>query len=366
MNKASGVGEDTSGRQSLQAVCRPAEGLTCPGCRGLLSWNGTDLHCQHCGRTARVHAGRIPDFLTGGDSVAEVILGWPDDFVQYAEPWLLAVASDKPVSTEASAELQAKQLMEGERPRGQQSGGKRHWRLDAGSRLTALGSNLAYHCAEFAVQCKRDKSCNFLRRFVQLSALGSAAAVLDVGCGAGQTLRQFEPYQPAERVGFDIDLEALAFGCRLAESRGDTIYFVRASAYQIPFPDKRFSHVVCRIALNYLHQARALREMVRVLQPGGHLYCSVEGPGFDIDFLRQARTATQVLCRLRDVFYGLILALAGVQPTPGNRLTGGRAFATVRRCSRTLKRAGCEVIRAEVNASRLGMPMGFDLVARKR
>jgi SAM-dependent methyltransferase len=270
------------------------------------------------------------------------------------------------VSSEASAELEAKQLVEIGQATGDPPGRKSQWRLDSASRLTALGSNLAYHCAEFAVQSTQSSGGDFLRGFVHLSALGAATAVLDVGCGAGQTLRLLQPYHPAERIGFDIDLEALAFGSRLAESHGETIRFVRASAYQIPFRDNRFTHVVCRIALNYLHQSRALREMVRVLQPDGYLYCSVEGPGFDMQFLRQARTPAQVLCRLRDLFYGLFLALTGAQPTPGNRLTGGRAFATIRRCTRALMRAGCDVIRAEVSSRHWGVPVGFDLVACKR
>jgi SAM-dependent methyltransferase len=167
-------------------------------------------------------------------------------------------------------------------------------------------------------------------------------------------------------MGFDIDLEALAFGCRLAEVNGDVIRFLGASAHDIPFRDNRFTHVICRVSLNYVHQRRALEEMVRVLRPEGYLYCSVEGAGFDLQFLRQARTATQVVCRLRDLLYGVALTLAGVQPAPGRRLTGGRAFGTVRRCSQVLSRAGCEVVQAKVASRYLGMPLAFDLVARKR
>jgi SAM-dependent methyltransferase len=254
-----------------------------------------------------VYGGRIPDFLARPDPVADAILHWPDSFIQQVEPSLLAVASGKPVSPEMAAQLEANQLVATDHPATSQEAGARSWRFDNPSRLTALGSNLAYHSAEFALQASSNQAAGCLERFVRLSSLGAEAAVLDVGCGAGQTLRLLHLCPPAERMGFDIDLEALAFGCRLAEVNGDTIRFLGASAHQIPFRDNRFTHVICRVCLNYLHQRRALREMVRVLRPEGYLYCSVEGAGFDFHFLREARSATQLLCRLRDLFYGATL-----------------------------------------------------------
>ena len=70
-----------------------------------------------------------------------------------------------------------------------EQGSTKNWRRDPGSRLTALGSNLAYHCAEFSLQSAGGCAGDSLERFLRLSALGAGATVLDVGCGAGQTLR---------------------------------------------------------------------------------------------------------------------------------------------------------------------------------
>jgi SAM-dependent methyltransferase len=326
---------------------------------------GRDARCSRCGRTVVVHGGRLPDFITGDDPVADIILGWSDDFIQAAEPSLLAVASGQPLSAGASEQLEANHLLQTGDPAEAKQVRTKSWRLDRGSPLTALGSNLAYHCVEFSLQSATNQTGHFLDRLEYVTALGAEARVLDVGCGAGQTLRLLGRSQPTERVGLDIDLEALAFGCRLAERHGEMIHFVRGSAYGIPFRDDRFSHVISRIALNYVHQGQVLREMVRVLRPGGFLYCSLEGPGFDLQFVRQARTAAEVVCRLRDLFYGLTLALTSVQPTPGNRLTGGRAFGTRRQCTRVLARAGCRVIHAEPSGRYLGMPMVLELTAQK-
>ena len=99
--------------------------------------------------------------------------------------------------------------------------------------------------------------------------------------------------------------------------------------------------------------------------PGGYLYCSVEGLGFDLHFLRQARNPAHVLSRLRDLFYGLVLVLTGAQPAPRGRLTGGRASGTIRRCTRALSCAGCTICKTEITSRYLGLPMAFDMVGRK-
>ena len=333
--------------QQREQPCIP-DGFCCPRCKLPFARKETDVGCARCKQLLVVHRGRIPDVLDGDSPGAETVLRWPPGFAVCAESWLLALASHEPVSAEALAELQAREL------------------VDSKGRMTPLGKNLAYHCQEFSLQAKGSSNKNCWQKFLDVSAPGSNATILDVGCGAGQTLRLLQHYRPAERVGFDINLEALAFGSRLAEMGGDAIQFVRGSAYSIPFLDHRFTHVICRVALNYLHQCRALREMVRVLRSGGYLYCSVEGPGWDLHILQQARSAARIACGLRDLFYGCLLAVTGVQPRPGTRVTGGRAFGTVRHYVQFLTHAGCEVIHTEATSWYLSLPVAFDLVARKR
>lgn len=365
MTTTKGLDEDRSRRPAPPAFRGVPEGLCCPRCRSMVDRHDTTARCGSCGRTVVFLGGRIADFLAGEHPSAATILDWPDGFVRNVEPWLLALASGKSVSADASAELEAQHLVDKKHSTSGEHSGMKVWRRDPGSRLTALGNNLAYHCAEFSFQATPAGAGALPERFPRLSALGAESKVLDVGCGAGQTLRLLRPYQPAERIGLDIDPEALAFGCRVAESNGEVIHYVRASAHQIPFRDHCFTHVICRVALNYVHQRRALAEMVRVLRPGGYLYCSVEGLGFDCHFLKQARSAAQLASRLRDLAYGLTLAWTGAQPPPGSRLTGGRASGTVRHCSRALSRAGCEVIHAETTSWYLGLPLAFDVVARR-
>jgi len=104
--------------------------------------------------------------------------------------------------------------------------------------------------------------------------LGDVAGrrVLDVGCGAGQTTRWLAS-QGALAVGFDLSFAQLALappGLRL----------VRADAEALPFADGAFD-VACSAygALPFVaDSARVMREVARVLRPGGRWVFSVTHP----------------------------------------------------------------------------------------
>jgi SAM-dependent methyltransferase len=91
--------------------------------------------------------------------------------------------------------------------------------------------------------------------------------ILDAGCGTGWILKQLG--NPAKNVGVDLAAEAISF-CR---QRGlDNVY--QADVCALPFVDASFDIVICSSVL--YHQwvedvAGAVREMGRVLRPGG--YC---------------------------------------------------------------------------------------------
>ena len=93
--------------------------------------------------------------------------------------------------------------------------------------------------------------------------------ILDVGCGMGQTLiaANLPPHVIAH--GIDPDAAAIDAGRRIAPPN------VRLSVGQgehLEFPDSFFDLVICRVALPYMHIARALGEMHRVLKPGGETW----------------------------------------------------------------------------------------------
>jgi SAM-dependent methyltransferase len=313
----------------LYDPCRPKSlsSFCCPHCRGDLDWEGDGGCCQACGRSTTILGKRVVEFSRTRSQAAREIAGWSDEFIERIRASLPAIRVKSSVPPDLLVGLDEEGL------------------IDSSLHLTKLGQNLAYHLLESEWQSGDAQ----FHEFLKLTSLGPEARVLDIGCGAGQTLRFLEPYGPAERVGIDVDLEALALGDRLADMEAQDISFGHTTAYALPFRDDHFSHIISRVALNYMHQREALREMVRVLQTGGFLVFRIERAWFDLWRLGHARGGREFLCLLRDLGFGLVHALVGWQPMPGNRISGGRAFGTVGRLAEILGRSHCKILRVEEN-----------------
>ncbi len=101
-----------------------------------------------------------------------------------------------------------------------------------------------------------------------------APTVLDVATGTGR-LPQFllaEPTFHGRVVGLDASAGMLAQARAKLAPFGGRVALVRATAGELPFADAAFAAVTCLEALEFLpDDAAALREMVRVLRPGGVL-----------------------------------------------------------------------------------------------
>ncbi|MBE1534508.1 SAM-dependent methyltransferase [Actinomadura algeriensis] len=107
--------------------------------------------------------------------------------------------------------------------------------------------------------------------------------ILDMGCGAGR--HAFELYRRgAHVVAFDQDADELAgvekmFGAmRLAGEVSDdaAAETVQGDALELPFPDDHFDAIVASEVLEHIpDDMRAMRELLRVLRPGGRLAATV-------------------------------------------------------------------------------------------
>jgi SAM-dependent methyltransferase len=95
--------------------------------------------------------------------------------------------------------------------------------------------------------------------------------ILDAGCGTGSLLTWLSRFPGARGVGVDVSRDALGF-CR---QRGQDA-LAAASVQELPFPDASFDLAISADVLQHLPDppgdASALRELFRVLRPGGHLY----------------------------------------------------------------------------------------------
>ena len=103
-----------------------------------------------------------------------------------------------------------------------------------------------------------------------LKTLKPGARILDVGCGTGEYIRR------ANELGFSASGVEPADAMRQhAIERNPGSSIVSGVATELPYPDQSFDLVICIEVLRYLDQAdnrQALREMHRVLRPGGKMF----------------------------------------------------------------------------------------------
>ncbi|UCD69281.1 MAG: bifunctional demethylmenaquinone methyltransferase/2-methoxy-6-polyprenyl-1,4-benzoquinol methylase UbiE [Betaproteobacteria bacterium] len=113
------------------------------------------------------------------------------------------------------------------------------------------------------------------KRFaVQLSGVGEGARVLDVAGGTGDVARLL-----AHRAGrsgqvwlTDVNADMLSRGRDRLIDAGQALPAVRCDAEKLPYPADYFDCVSVAFGLrNMTHKDAALKEMQRVLRPGGRL-----------------------------------------------------------------------------------------------
>ena len=105
------------------------------------------------------------------------------------------------------------------------------------------------------------------------AAIGSGDRVLDVACGTGALTHEVASRAGgAGVVGLDLNAGMLA----VARERSPAIAWREGAAESLPFPDRSFDAVVSQFGLMFFQDRRAaIREMHRVLRPGGRLAIAV-------------------------------------------------------------------------------------------
>lgn len=115
------------------------------------------------------------------------------------------------------------------------------------------------------------------RRWRRLAAAAVAprdAFVLDVGTGTGDLALALWREGAARVMGVDFSAAMLTAAARKSAARGVEVSYALADALRLPFSDGVFDCVASAFLLRNLEDLRGgLREMARVLRPGGRLAC---------------------------------------------------------------------------------------------
>ena len=113
------------------------------------------------------------------------------------------------------------------------------------------------------------------RRELVRAALGARSGdrILDMGCGPGfYVIELLEAVgREGSVVGVDSSADMLTVAAKRAAGH-DNVEFHEADATSLPVPDASFERAVCVQVLEYVRDVpTALREMYRVLRPGGRM-----------------------------------------------------------------------------------------------
>ncbi|PWN45331.1 S-adenosyl-L-methionine-dependent methyltransferase [Ceraceosorus guamensis] len=178
------------------------------------------------------------------------------------------------------------------------------------------------------------------------TVLPASFKALDVGCGGG-IAAEVVARAGAQVTGVDLSAGAIACAKRRAKARGLSIEYVVGDALDLPVPSETYDGVLCSDTLEHLFDLdAALKEMARVLKPGGILV---------LDTINRTRVS----------WYALVLI---AQDTLGYLPHGAhdwRLFITPDELSTSLQRAGLEACpESAVRGMRPGMRAPHIILAR--
>jgi ubiquinone/menaquinone biosynthesis C-methylase UbiE len=111
--------------------------------------------------------------------------------------------------------------------------------------------------------------------------------VLEIGMGTGRNLPFYDRTRISRLVGVDPALQMHRLARQRSRAAGIEVELMGLSAEQLPTPDASFDTVVCTYTLCTIPDAaQALREMRRVLVPGGKLLFCEHGRAPDASVRR--------------------------------------------------------------------------------
>lgn len=122
----------------------------------------------------------------------------------------------------------------------------------------------------------------FTRAIVEAARITPGLRVLDIACGTGEPAISIAALLngTGEVIGIDLASGPLTTAQERAGKRVLTnIRFQQADAHDLPFPNESFDRITSRLGVMFFADLpRALRELHRVLKPGGRVALLAWGP----------------------------------------------------------------------------------------
>ncbi len=160
-------------------------------------------------------------------------------------------------------------------------------------------SKIDYHLSELQIAMHPESS-----GYAMPSFLNTDQAILDIGCGVGQTFVAAKNIHGKFLVGLDIDIQSQKWG----NENFSYITFVNAGADDLPFADDVFNLVISRVSLPYTNIPRAIAEIRRVLKKGGRVWLTLHS--FEKTWTRWKRSVVSL--HIKDVIYCSYVILNGI------------------------------------------------------
>lgn len=140
----------------------------------------------------------------------------------------------------------------------------------------------------------------FKTELIQQANIQPGQRVLDLGCGtATLTIMIKRSHPQSEVIGLDGDPAVLTIGREKAAKAGVDITLDQGMAFEIPYPDGSFDRVLSSLVFHHLtteNKEHTLREVKRVLRPGGEFVLADFGPPRSY----WARIVSPVMARLEE------------------------------------------------------------------
>lgn len=161
---------------------------------------------------------------------------------------------------------------------------------------------------------------------VQQANLQTGERVIDIACGTGIVARL--AFSKVGTEGSVSGLDANPGMLAVARSLDESMEWYEASAEAIPLPDDSFDVVFCQMGLQFMEdKAVALKEMRRILAPGGRLLLNLPGPAAEL-FVAMANAIKKHISEQAAGFVHHVFSL--YEPDEIKELMGSGGFRNIK------------------------------------